>query len=123
MNEPIVDEAVLEEDQAELPLVELTDANGRVLRFRFLAALEHDDSTYVVLADLEPQSEHEDEIVLLRVDSTADGKEQYTMIEKEEEIQAVFEKYVAYTLGDAVDGLDDTDVEEGEEESPSTVLH
>lgn len=122
MNEPILDEA-MPEDQAERPLVELTDASGRVLRFRFLAALEHEEATYVVLADLEPQSEQEDEIVLLRVDATADGKEQYTMIEQEAEIQAVFEKYVAYTLGEAVDGLDDTDGDDSEEELPPTVLH
>lgn len=123
----------LEEDMESQTLVELTDDEGRVVRFRFVAAVEHEGSTYVVLADLEPTQDSEDELVLLRVETTADGQDSYVMLEDEAEVQAVFEKYVTATLHDALDGLEDVELEEADAEedcacdehgtSAATVLH
>lgn len=102
----------LEDDLESQTLVELTDDAGRVVRFRFVAAVEHEGSTYVVLADLEPTQDSEDELVLLRVETTADGQDSYVMLDDEDEVQAVFEKYVTATLHDALDGLEDVALEE-----------
>ncbi len=104
----------LEESIEQQTVVELTDDQGRVVRFRFVAALEHEEKTYVVLADLEPAQDSEDELVLLRVERDDDGEDRYIMLDDEEELQTVFEQYVACSMQEALEGLDDTEFD-GEE--------
>ncbi len=108
-----MDDWQLDAEDLERTVVELTDANGRMLRFRFVAALEHGGASYVVLAELEPETE-EDELILMRVASDPEGGEDhYVVISDELELDAVFGKYVACTFGDALDGLEDMERMDG----------
>jgi uncharacterized protein YrzB (UPF0473 family) len=77
--------------------VELIDPSGQVLRFRFVAALEHAETVYVVLSDLEPEAGEEDELMLMRVEPDPDGgMDRYAVIEDAEEERKVFERYVTF---------------------------
>ncbi len=111
-----IDETSWEDALAEQPLVELTDPTGRVLRFRFVAALEYEGVPYVVLADLAPQSAEEDELVLLRVQPDPEGgADQYVMLDDQDELQAVFGEYMSQALHETLSEIDfDFDEEEAE---------
>ena len=102
----------MQEDELEQTLVELTDETGRMLRFRFVAALTHRENDYVVLADLEPERDDEDELLILRVRRELSGQEQYVVLDDAEEVQAVFEQYVTSALSDVLDGFEDEDSED-----------
>ncbi len=102
----------LEESMEQQTVVELTDDEGRVVRFRFVAALEHEAKTYVVLADMEPEQDSEDELVLLRVEHGDDGEDRYIMLDDEQELQDVFEQYIACSMQEALEGLEDVEMAE-----------
>ena len=110
----------MQDDLTDITLVELTDETGRVVRFRFIAALEHQETGYVVLADLEPETEGEDELLILRVERDEDGAEHYVVLDDAAEVEAVFEQYVAGTLSDALEGYEDL---ADEDEPVGGVLH
>lgn len=97
-------------------IVELTDQSGRTFQFRYVMAMEVSCKTYVVLSELEPQNaQQEDELLFLRVEKTADGLDEYVVPDDPEEVESVFEKYVAYTLREAMDSVsDDRSCDSGE---------
>ena len=95
-------------EQLDPTIVELTDHNGRTFQFRYMLAMEVACKTYVVLSELEPQNDgQEDELLFLRVEKTADGMDEYVVPEDPAEVESVFEKYVAYTLKQAMESVED----------------
>lgn len=95
-------------EQMDLTIVELTDQSGRTFQFRYVMAMEVAGKTYVVLSELEPQNaQQEDELLFLRVEKTADGLDEYVVPDDPEEVESIFEKYVAYTLKEAMDSVSD----------------
>lgn len=95
-------------EQMDPTIVELTDQSGRTFQFRYVMAMEVAGKTYVVLSELEPQNaQQEDELLFLRVEKTADGLDEYVVPDDPEEVESVFEKYVAYTLKEAMDSVSD----------------
>lgn len=95
-------------EQMDPTIVELTDQSGRTFQFRYVMAMEVAGKTYVVLSELEPQNaQQEDELLFLRVEKTADGLDEYVVPDDPEEVESIFEKYVAYTLKEAMDSVSD----------------
>lgn len=89
-------------------VVELTGQAGRTFQFRYVTAMEVAGKTYVVLSELEPHNEQmEDELLFLRVEKTADGVDEYVVPDDPQEVEDVFEKYVAYSLKMAMQSVDD----------------
>lgn len=96
------------DEQLDPTIVELTDHNGRAFQFRYVLAMEVACKTYVVLSELEPSNEaREDELLFLRVEKTADGLDEYVVPDDPAEVESVFEKYVAYTLKQAMESVED----------------
>ena len=95
-------------EQMDPTIVELTDQSGRTFQFRYVMAMEVAGKTYVVLSEQEPQNaQQEDELLFLRVEKTADGLDEYVVPDDPEEVESIFEKYVAYTLKEAMDSVSD----------------
>ncbi len=84
-------------------IVELVDDEGNDVRFEHLMTLEHNGGIYICLAPAEPMEDVEDdELVIMRIIQDEDGNDIYTTIESEEELNAVFEKYLE--IAEADDG-------------------
>ncbi len=84
-------------------IVELVDDEGNDVRFEHLMTLEHNGDIYICLAPAEPMEDVEDdELVIMRIIQDEDGNDVYTTIESEEELNAVFEKYLE--IAEADDG-------------------
>ncbi len=84
-------------------IVELVDDEGNDVRFEHLMTLEHNGGIYICLAPAEPMEDVEDdELVIMRIIQDEDGNDVYTTIESEEELNAVFEKYLE--IAEADDG-------------------
>lgn len=89
-------------------VVELTAPDGQVFRFRYGATIPYAGEEYVVLLEMENDANGEEQILITRVEEK-DGQLSFIVAEEEDVIQQVFDKYVALTIHNAVDGLEDCD--------------
>lgn len=88
-------------DMEREDIVELVDEDGNAVRFEHLMTLEHEGKAYICLAPVDPMEDvEEDEMVILRIESDADGNDVYATIESEAELDAVFEKYLEIAEAD-----------------------
>ena len=90
-------------------LVELTSPNGTVYQFRYGATIPYAGEEYVVLLELEDDPSGEEQILITRVVEMEDGQLSFVVAEEEDVIENVFNKYVAATLNQAMEGLEDCD--------------
>lgn len=89
-------------------VVELTAPDGRVFRFRYGATIPYAGQDYVVLLEMECTDQGDEQILITRVEEQ-DGELSFVVAEEEDVIQQVFDKYVALSIHQAVDGLEDCD--------------
>ena len=90
-------------------VVELTAPDGQVFRFRYGATIPYAGQDYVVLLEMENDANGEEQILITRVEEAGDGQLSFVVAEEEDVIQQVFDKYVAATINQAVEGLADCD--------------
>ena len=100
MSENMDHELDMEQDN----IVELVDEDGNDVRFEHLMTLEHESRAYICLAPAEPMEDvEEDELVIMRIETDEDGNDFYTTIDSEDELNAVFEKYLEIAESDEDD--------------------
>ena len=88
-------------DMEQENIVELVDEDGNEVSFEHLMTLEHNGNAYICLAPMEPMEDvAEDELVIMRIETDEEGNDFYTTIEDEEELDAVFEKYLEIAEAD-----------------------
>lgn len=97
MSEQVNEELDMEQEN----IVELVDEEGQAVRFEHLMTLEHEGKSYICLVPLDPMEDvEEDELVILRIDTDAEGNDIYATIESDQELDAVFEKYLEIAEAD-----------------------
>lgn len=99
----------LQEALDGIPLVELTAPDGRVYKFRYGAMIPYAGEEYAVLLELEPDENGEEQILVTRVEKAEDGNLAFVVAEEPDVIQTVFDKYVALTVENGLDGLSDAE--------------
>ena len=88
-------------DMEREDIVELVDEDGQAVRFEHLMTLEHEGKPYICLVPVDPMEDvGEDELVILRIETDADGNDVYATVEDEKELDAVFEKYLEIAEAD-----------------------
>ncbi|MBQ9199633.1 MAG: DUF1292 domain-containing protein [Lachnospiraceae bacterium] len=70
-------------------IVTLNDENGNEVQFEFLDFIEYHNEEYIVLLPVD--NEDDGEVVILKVESLDDDFENYTSVEDEDVLMAVFE--------------------------------
>jgi len=90
-------------------VVELTAPDGQVFRFRYGATIPYAGQDYVVLLEMENDANGEEQILITRVEEMEDGQLSFVVAEEEDVIQQVFDKYVALTIHNAVEGMEECD--------------
>ena len=107
-------------DQDELLLddewVELCDLEGHRASFRHLATIGLNDKVYMILGDMRDGMQAPGALMLVREDETADGLNQYVVVNDKQEIEFVVRRFAARLL---TDGIMDEEIyeEEPQEES------
>ena len=88
-------------DMEQDNVVELVDEDGNSVRFEHLMSLEHEGKFYICLVPLDPMEDvSEDELVILRIETDAEGNDVYATVDDEAELDAVFEKYLEIAEAD-----------------------
>ena len=82
-------------------VVELVDEDGQEIAFEHLMTLEHEGRAYICLVPVEPMDDvEEDELIIMRIETDEEGNDFYSTIDDEDELDAVFEKYLEIAEAD-----------------------
>ena len=92
-----------------IPLVDLTGPDGTVYHFRYGAMIPYAGEEYAVLLELELDESGEEQVLITKVEKDEEGNLAFVVAEEEDIIQAVFEKYVALSVENGLDGLTDAE--------------
>ncbi|MGN1367893.1 MAG: DUF1292 domain-containing protein [Aristaeellaceae bacterium] len=92
-----------------IPLVDLTGPDGTVYHFRYGAMIPYAGEEYAVLLEMELDESGEEQVLITKVEKTEDGSLAFVVAEEEDIIQAVFQKYVALSVENGLDGLTDAE--------------
>ncbi|MBQ8109976.1 MAG: Holliday junction resolvase RuvX [Clostridia bacterium] len=88
-------------DMEREDIVELVDEDGNAVRFEHLMTLEHEGKPYICLVPVDPMEDvEEDELVIMRIETDADGNDVYATVDDEAELDSVFEKYLEIAEAD-----------------------
>ena len=88
-------------DMEQDDVVELVDEDGNAVRFEHLMTLEHEGKPYICLVPLDPMEDvSDDELVILRIETDAEGNDFYATVDDDAELDAVFEKYLEIAEAD-----------------------
>ena len=88
-------------DMEREDIVELVDEDGNDVRFEHIMTLEHEGQVYICLVPVDPMEDvAEDELVIMRIETDEEGNDFYATIDSEEELDAVFEKYLEIAEAD-----------------------
>jgi putative Holliday junction resolvase len=88
-------------DMQREDIIELIDEDGNEVSFEHLMTLEHKGKAYICLAPIEEMEDvAEDELVIMRIETDAEGNDYYATVDNEEELDAVFEKYLEIAEAD-----------------------
>ena len=90
-----------------IPLVDLTAPDGTVYHFRYGAMIPYAGQEYAVLLEMETDANGEEQVLITRVEKAEDGNLAFVVAEEEDVIRTVFEKYVALSVENGLDGLTD----------------
>lgn len=76
-------------------LVVLVDENGEEAEFEHLDTFEFNGNEYVVLLPFEQEDDGSgmEEVVILKIDRSADGEDSFLTIDDDDELDAVFEQF------------------------------
>ena len=86
-----------EMDMEREDIIELVDEDGQEVSFEHLMTLEHEGKVYICLVPVEPM---EDVLVIMRIETDDEGNDYYATIDNDEELDAVFEKYLEIAEAD-----------------------
>lgn len=78
-------------------IVELTDEDGEVSRFEYLATIPYEGEEYVVLMVLDENdeaNEDDSEVVILQIEKDENNEDIYVSVEDDDISQAVFDKFM-----------------------------
>lgn len=92
-----------------IPLVDLTGPDGTVYHFRYGAMIPYAGEEYAVLLEMELDESGEEQVLITKVEKTEDGSLAFVVAEEEDIIQTVFEKYVALSVENGLEGLSDAE--------------
>ena len=92
-----------------IPLVDLTGPDGTVYHFRYGAMIPYAGQEYAVLLEMELDESGEEQVLITKVEKDEDGNLAFVVAEEEDIIQAVFDKYVAISVENGLDGLTDAE--------------
>ena len=88
-------------DMEREDIIELVDEDGQEVSFEHLMTLEHEGKVYICLVPVEPMEDvEEDELVIMRIETDDEGNDYYATIDNDEELDAVFEKYLEIAEAD-----------------------
>lgn len=88
-------------DMEHLDIVELIDEDGNEVSFEHLMTLNYNNNNYICLVPVEPMEDvAEDELVILRIETDEEGNDAYATIDDDDELDAVFEKYLEIAEAD-----------------------
>ena len=74
-------------------LIKLNDENGNEVEFEFLDLIEYNGEEFVILLPTE-ESETQDEVVILKIESAPDAEEEsYVSVDNEETLNKVFDLF------------------------------
>ena len=104
MNNPELNEAF-----EGIPLVDLTGPDGTVFHFRYGAMIPYAGQEYAVLLELELDESGEEQVLITKVEKAEDGNLSFEVCQEEDIIRAVFDKYVALSVENGLDGLTDAE--------------
>ena len=108
MSNPELNEALNDSFQG-IPLVDLTGPDGTVYHFRYGAMVPYAGEEYAVLLEMELDESGEEQVLITKVEKTEDGNLAFVVCQEEDIIQAVFDKYVALSVENGLDGLTDAE--------------
>lgn len=91
-------------------LVKLTAPDGTELLFRYGATLPYAGKDYVVLLEMEDTPEGEEQILITRLHDDGETMS-FEVVEEEDIIEHVFDKYVQMTTRAGLEGLEDAEQE------------
>lgn len=88
-----LDDLDLSEDDSTIILLE--DEDGNEIPFEFLDLIEYENAEYVVLLALDDgmSEDEEDEVVILKLETTSEDEETYVGVDDEAVLDAVFEVF------------------------------
>ena len=92
-----------------IPLVDVTGPDGTVFHFRFGAMVPYAGEEYAVLLEMELDANGEEQVLITKVEKAEDGNLSFVVCQEEDIIQAVFDKYVALSVENGLDGLTDAE--------------
>lgn len=92
-----------------IPLVDLTGPDGTVYHFRYGAMIPYAGEEYAVLLEMELDPNDEEQVLITKVEKAEDGNLSFVVAEEEDVIRAVFDKYVALSVENGLDGLTDAE--------------
>ena len=91
-------------DMEQENVVELVDEDGSAVHFEHLMTLEYEGKPYICLVPLDEMEDvEEDELVILRIETDGEGNDVYATVDDEDELDAVFEKYLEIAEADEED--------------------
>ena len=99
----------LNEAFEDIPLVDVTGPDGSVYHFRYGAMIPYAGEEYAVLLELELDENGEEQVLITKVEKAEDGNLSFVVAEEEDIIQAVFDKYLALSVENGLEGLTDAE--------------
>lgn len=76
------------QNEEDISILSLTDDDGNEVEFELVDSVDYEGGEYLILLPLD--GEDADEVIILEVESHADGTESYLSVEDEETLAAVF---------------------------------
>ncbi len=92
-----------------IPLVDLTGPDGTVYHFRYGAMIPYAGEEYAVLLEMDLDESGEEQALITRVEKAEDGNLAFVVAEEDDVIRAVFDKYVALSVENGLEGLSDAE--------------
>jgi len=75
-------------------IVVLVDENGEEVEFEHLDTIEMNGNEYVVLLPLSEEEDSEiDEVIILRIERSAEGEDNFVTVDNDDELEEVFEEF------------------------------
>lgn len=95
--------------------IELQDEEGNGIPFEHLMTLKHEGSDYILLEAVEDMEDcMKGEAIILKITQDEDGEDMYVTIDDGDELQAVFDQFIAAM--DEQDTMDEEDYDEDEQD-------
>lgn len=95
----MTDEMLNNIPEEEDNIVELTDDDGVVSKFEYLATVPYDGDEYVALLVLDDEGNEPEgddgEVIILKIEQDENGEDIYVSVEDEEVSQKVFDLFIA----------------------------